>query len=202
MSLEKLNVCCNRIYKAIPLAYDESLSYLEMLMGILNSLNETIEQVQSNTDWINNYSGDLSDIQRAIELIEQNIITITNNVNKNTSDINQLRIDTMNAINDLNSSLRELINGNFNTLKIYVDNQDANLQEQIDNINIGAFTIYDPTTGTYNNVQTVVNNLYQLTNKDGLTASEFDGLDLTATAFDTYQITAYEFDSQGKIILV
>lgn len=202
MSLEKLNVCCNRIYKAIPLAYDESLSYLEMLMGILNSLNETIEQVQSNTDWINNYSGDLSDIQRAIEIINENITTLTTNVNKNTSDIITLRNDTINAINDLNTSLRELITGNFNTLKAYVDTQDSNLQDQIDNINIGAFTIYDPTTGTYNNVQTVVNNLYQLTNKDGLTASEFDTLDLTATAFDTYQITAYEFDSQGKIILV
>ena len=48
----------------------------------------------------------------------------------------------------------------------------------------------------------VINNLYQLTNKDGLTATEFDALDLTATEFDAYQITAYEFDSAGKTILV
>ena len=50
--------------------------------------------------------------------------------------------------------------------------------------------------------QTVINNIYELSNKDGLTASEFDALNLTASGFDAYQITAYEFDSQGKTILV
>ena len=38
--------------------------------------------------------------------------------------------------------------------------------------------------------------------QDGLTANEFDALNLTATSFDAYQITAYEFDSSGKVILV
>ena len=53
-----------------------------------------------------------------------------------------------------------------------------------------------------NDLQIVINNLYQAGNKDGLTASEFDALDLTANEFDAYQITAYEFDSAGKTILV
>ena len=95
-----------------------------------------------------------------------------------------------------------LINDNFNLLKDYVDYQDNILNEKIDNIQIGLIQIYDPTTGTIEPLQMVINNLYQLTNKDGLTATEFDALDLTATEFDAYQITAYEFDSAGKTILV
>ena len=201
MDLKPINVCCTRIYKAIPLAYDESLSYLEMLMKMCKELNETIEQVNANTDWINNYSGDLTEIQRKIATLEENVTILTQNVNQNTQDIQTLRNDTVNMINALKEELIALINGNFNSLKSYVDEKDSNLQYQIDNINIAATIIYDPTTGLQSPVQTVINNLYQLTNKDGLTASEFDGLDLTATAFDTYQITAYEFDSQGKIIL-
>ena len=47
-----------------------------------------------------------------------------------------------------------------------------------------------------------LNNLYGVSNKDGLTATEFDALELTATGFDAYNITAYEFDSSGKVILV
>lgn len=201
MSLKPLNVCCNRIYKAIPLAFDESLSYLEMLGAICNELNETIEQVNANTEWINNYSGDLTDIQNRLTIAEQNINTLTTNVNKNTQDIIDLRNETMNLVSSLRNELIEIINGNYNSLKNYVDMQDADLQYQIDNINIGATIIYDPTTGLPDTVQNVVNNLYQLTNKDGITASEFDLLELTVTQFESYNMTAYEFDSQSKTIL-
>ncbi len=89
----------------------------------------------------------------------------------------------------------------LHTLKNYIDVNVADLQYQIDNINIGATIIYDPTTGLPDTVQNVVNNLYQLTNKDGITASEFDLLELTVTQFESYDMTAYEFDSQSKTIL-
>lgn len=202
MDLKPINVCCNRIYKAIPLAFDESLSYLEMLGAMCKELNETIEQVNANTEWINNYSGDLSDLQARMEAIEINVNQLTIKVNENTNDIAVLRNETVNMINNLRNELISIINGNYNSLKSYVDEKDEYLQYEIDNINIAATIIYDPTTGLQSPVQTVINNLYQLTNKDGLTATEFDGLELTVTAFENYQITAYEFDSQGKTILV
>lgn len=201
MSLKPLNVCCNRIYKAIPLAFDESLSYLEMLGAITKELNETIEQVNANTEWINNYSGDLDDIQNRLTIAEQNINTLTTNVNKNTQDIIDLRNNTINLISALKNELIEIINGNYNSLKNYVDVQDNNLQDEINNINIGATIIYNPTTGSPDTVQNVVNSLYQLTNKDGITAGEFDTLELTASEFDSKDITAYQFDSQSKTIL-
>ena len=201
MGLQTLNVCCNRIYKAIPLAFDESLSYLEMLGAITNELNETIAQVNANTEWINNYSGDLSDIQTRLTQAEQNINTLTTDVNKNTADIEQLRQDTIQMLNELNTYLQNIINGNFNALKSYIDSNVENLQYQIDNINIGATIIYNPTTGLQDTVQDVINDLYQLTNKDGITAGEFDALELTCSGFEAYDITAYEFDSQSKTIL-
>ena len=201
MGLQTLNVCCNRIYKAIPLAFDESLSYLEMLGAITKELNETIEQVNANTEWINNYSGDLSDIQERLTQAEENIVTLTNNVNKNTEDIEQLRQDTIQMLNELNTYLQNIINGNFNVLKNYIDSEVDDLQDQIDNINIGATIIYNPTTGIPGTVQDVINDLYALTNKDGITAGEFDLLELTCSGFEAYDMTAYEFDSQSKTIL-
>ena len=202
MALETLNVCCNRIYKAIPLAFDESLSYLEMLGGILNNLNETIEQVQSNTNWINNYEGSLDSIYERLDIIESNVAILTTNVNVNTQAIATLRTDTINMINDLNNSLRTLINNNYDVLKSYIDTNVVDLQYQIDNINIGATMIYNPYTGLQESVQDVINYIYQSSNKDGLTCLEFDGLELSATQFDNYEITASQFDSEGKTILV
>ena len=104
-------------------------------------------------------------------------------------------------LNELNSYLTELINGNFTVLKNYVDSEVDDLQNQIDNINIGATIIYNPTTGQQDTVQDVINDLYQLTNKDGITAGEFDALELTCSGFEAYDLTAYEFDSQSKVLL-
>lgn len=200
MAIQTLNSCC-RIYKAIPLAFDESLSYLEQLCKMLNELNETIEQVNANTDWINNYSGDLDDLKNAVARIEGNIVTLTNNVSKNTADITQLYNYINAQISGLNESLQALINGNYTQLKNYVDYVANDLQEQIDNINIGATIIYNPTTGSQDTVQNVINDLYGLTNKDGIEAGEFDTLELTVTQFESYDLTAYEFDSQSKVLL-
>lgn len=200
MSIQTLN-CCNRIYKAIPLAFDESLSYLEMLCKMLHELNETIEQVNANTEWINNYSGDLNDIKQAIIRIEENVSLLTNQVNQNTESIANLYTYINEQIEGLNTSLQAIIEGDYNQLKDYIDIKIFDLQEQIDDIIIGEFTIYNPTTGNIDTLQNVVNDLYNLTNKDGIEAGEFDTLELTVSQFEAFDITAYEFDSQSKTIL-
>lgn len=41
-------LCTNYIYKAIPLAFDESLSYYEVLAGLLDYLRETIIPAVNN----------------------------------------------------------------------------------------------------------------------------------------------------------
>lgn len=138
-------------------------------------------------DYVDEYLESLDDVKQAIVVINENLDTLTSQVNANTN-----RIDYV----------IQLINENFTILKNYIDSQVAVLNDKIDNIQIGQIEIYDPTTGIISPLQTVINNLYGLSNKDGLTATEFDALNLTATEFDAYQITAYDFDSQGKIILV
>ena len=73
--------------------------------------------------------------------------------------------------------------------------------EKINNISIDSIILRDPTTGIFSNIQVVINNLYNTANTDGITASEFDGLELTASVFDSKQITASQFDTSGKSIL-
>ena len=205
--INNIKVCC--VQKVIPLAFDESLSYLEMLCAMLDKVNQTIDEVNRMSvivdnidinftdlyDKINNLNSDINNINNQLE-------NITSKVDTNTNNIVLLNNKIDNEINNLNNTLRQLIRDNFDTLKNYVDYQDFLLDEKINNIQIGAIDVYDPTTGILSPLQTVINNLYEIGNKDGLTATEFDALDLTASQFDNYEITAYEFDSQGKAILV
>ena len=153
--------------------------------------SELITNFENLKDYVDTYLTGLEEVKDAINIINNELDILTENVNNNTQ-----RIETV------NDNLTNLINENFNTLKSYVDLNVYELNQKIDNIQIGQIQVYDPTNGIFSPLQDVLNNLYGVSNKDGLTATEFDALELTATEFDAYQITAYEFDSQGKTILV
>lgn len=169
--------------------------YIKNIAGDVAGLTEEyttlMNSFQELKDYVDKYLVDVEDLKQAIEEINNTLDSVASQTASNTARIEQV-----------NTQLTSLINNNFNILKDYIDNQVVILNNKIDNIQIGQIELYDPTTGILSPLQTVINNLYGLTNKDGLTASEFDALELTASGFDAYQITAYEFDSQGKIILV
>ena len=149
--------------------------------NLVNELNEAFTELKN---YVDEYLVDVDQIKEQIALIQEQILGLNNKVES------------------YNTNLINLINNNFNILKAYIDDQIGSVNSRIDNLEIGAISVYNPTTGILQPLQDVINDLYGITNKDGLTATEFDGLELTATGFDAYQITAYEFDSQGKVILV
>lgn len=182
----------NYVYNSIPLAFDESLSYLEELSAILKKLNEVITQVNSNTEFIDTYESEYDELKRQLD----NLII---EVNERFEQIeNRLEIE----FRDLTNQVLTLIENNYIILKDYIDAKYDELNYKIDHISIDNIVLRDPSTGLFSNIQIVVNNLFNTFNVDALTCSEFEALDLTATGFDTYQITAYEFDTQGKTILV
>ncbi len=171
------------------------VEYLNEVIANDNAQNDAITELYNNyvalKDYVDTYLVDMDDIKAKLLLIDNEISLLSEKVDANTTEIGNVRID-----------LTDLINENYNLLKSYVDYNDAILDDKITNIEIGAISVYNPTNGLLQPLQEVINDLYGASNKDGLTATEFDALELTATAFDAYQITAYEFDSSGKTILV
>lgn len=182
----------NYVYNSIPLAFDESLSYLEELSGILKKLNEVILEVNATSEFLEKYKDQYDEVKR---MMEELIISINNRFTEIESDLES-------EFNQLTNQVLELIDNNYNILKNYIDEKYDDLDYKIEHISIDSIQLRDPSTGLVSNIQVVINNLFNTFNTDALTASEFDALDLTATAFENYQITAYEFDTQGKIILV
>lgn len=196
MELNKLHIPQCTMIKGIPLAFDESLSWLEQICAILKKLNETIDQVNKNTTWIDNYEDQYEKLQEEIDLINENLVIIQNDLNNKAT-----KTELQTAISNLNSELRNLISSEYNILKEYVDTEFENLQYQIDHIDVGNIMLYDPTTGLQSPIQVVVDNIYDQTRTEAITASEFDLLLLNATEFDSKEITAFNFDRYAKTLL-
>lgn len=194
----------------LPTSYVESMTYYEQLMWLCKYITDTVipaintnaEALQELKDYVDNYLHGFEELKVKVDALDVLVSALNSQTEENTQNIILLREKINNDINNLKVELEADINGAYDTLKAYVDYNIEDLNNKITNIQIGAISVYNPTNGLLQPLQEVLNDLYEVGNKDGLTASEFDALDLTATAFDSYEITAYEFDSEGKIILV
>lgn len=177
-----------------PISVDprDMMTDVEYLLGILKKLNEVIKQVNSNSEFIDKYSGKIEEIEAEIAALRNEMTEFENQINQDiTTRFNAIKVELDSAI------ATTLIRANA-----YTNAVAANLQEQIEAIVIGQITLFDPTTGIVSPLQVVIDNLYSANRSDALTATEYDALDLTATAYDAYELTAADYDQSGKSLLV
>lgn len=195
--ISNLKVCC--IQKVIPLAFDESLSYLETLLGVLNKLNETIDEVNKMAEVVDNINVNFDEINKQIALINAKLTEIENNFDVFEDRIkNEVDIELSNMYNQvvtLMNQYQTIFNNNLATLR-------TDLEAEIQSIELGNVIAYNPTTGEYENVSKVIQDVYDALRNNSVTCSEFDALELTATEYDALQISAYNFDVNGKTFLL
>lgn len=169
----------------------DMMTDVEYLLGILKKLNETIKQVNSNTEFITTYSGKIEEIEAEIASLRSEM----------TSFENQITLEISNRFAEIQIELRAMIATTLTQANAYTDALGNRLEEEIQNISLGQITVYDPTTGMLSPLQTVIDNIYGTTREEALTATEYDELQLTATAYDGYDLTAFNYDKYGKTIL-
>lgn len=176
-----------------PISVDpkDMMTDVEYLLGILKKLNEMIAQLNSNTAFIEEYSGKIEEIEADITALKNEMIEFESEINEEiTTRFNAIKLDLQSAISTT------LLQANA-----YTDATAANLREEIQAVSLGQITLFDPTTGSLNNLQVVIDNIYNTSREEALTATEYDGLQLSATTYDGYQITAFNYDRYGKTIL-
>ena len=117
----------NYIFKAIPLAFDESLSYYECLCGLLSFLKETvIPTVNNNADAIIEVQNLMTQLQNYVDNYFDNLDVqeeINNKLDKMVSDGTFDTIINQTLFNDLNNK----VNNNTNEItKIndYIENDE------------------------------------------------------------------------------
>lgn len=171
-----------------PFVYDSEESFLQMLRKFYQYLHELTKATK-----------DLSD---EVEQVKEDMDSLEESINEKIDQINELLVEYDLKIDRVANELRVYVDGQIVNLRNYVDSQDSILDARIKDIEIGKINLYDPTTGLYSPIQTVVNNLYDMSRQGAITASEYDALELTATAYDAYDLTANEYDTNAKTLLV
>lgn len=177
-----------------PISVDprDMMTDVEFLLGVLKKLNEVIKQVNDNTKFIDEYSGKIEEIEAEIVALRQEMNDFKNEVNESIAlQFAEIKVE-----------LQAMVVTALTQAKAYTDTVAAQLEEEIREISLGQISVFDPTTGFYSPLQTVIDNLYNASREDALTATEYDALDLTATAYDAYDLTATEYDKNGKSLLV
>lgn len=177
-----------------PISVDpkDMMTDVEFLLGVLKKLNEVIAQTNSNTEFINNYSGRIEELEAEMNALSEEMVQFKNEVNSSiATQFNEIKIE-----------LQSMIATALTQANAYTDTIAAQLEQEIQDVSVGAIDVFDPTTGIVSPLQTVINNLYDTGRTDALTATEYDALELTATAYDAYQLTAFEYDQNAKSLLV
>lgn len=177
-----------------PISVDpkDMMTDVEFLLGMLKKLNEVIKQTNQNTEFIDNYSGKIEEIEAEVAALRTEMSTFENNINQEIS----IRFNAMQM------ELRAMIATTLTQANAYTDSVAARLEQEIREISIGAISVFDPTTGIFSPLQLVIDNLYSSGRNNALTATEYDALELTATNYDGYQLSAREYDQDGKSLLV
>lgn len=168
------------------------MSDVEFLLGVLKKLNELIVQTNSNTEFIDKYSGKIEEIETEILSLRTEMSTFEDEIN---TEINT-------RFNAIKLELQGMVAAALIQANAYTDSIAEALRAEIREISVGQIIVFDATTGTYNSLQNTLDNLYNVSRVDALTATEYDALELSATAYDAYELTAQEYDRQGKTLLV
>ena len=213
---------CNKV---LPLVYDDSLSYYEVLCKVVDYLNTCID----NVNYLNDIYGPLTN---EVANLSQKLETLKNTVNASILELNQRC-----------TNLEDRQDEEFQALKTYVDNITAGLSTQILRLEAhyntlialyGSFKDYsdsgdlvtlnrskaytdakvrdilkyiedpriwfvvDPLDNTVKDIQTVINNLFNLLRWGAFTCLEFDSAGYTCEYIDSIGYTCSDFDYYGR----
>lgn len=117
-----------------------------------------------------------------------------------------LKADILNEIEQLKAEVRREINNFYDIMQAnntYMINWVENrIEEFINSLpEILTVQVYNPYRGEVTDIQTAINDLYEVASIWGLTAFQYDSLNLTASEYDALNLTAREYDTLGYKLL-
>lgn len=179
-------------FQPISVNPEDMMTDVEFLLGMLKKLNEVIKQTNSNTKFIDEYSGKIEEIEAEIENLRNEMISFEEDVNTNIAS----------QFMNIKLELQSMIATALTQANAYTDARFAVLEQEIQDISVGDIQVYDPTNGVLSPLQTVLNNIYGTSREDALTATEYDALEISATDYDGLELTAFDYDKYAKSILM
>lgn len=107
------------------------------------------------------------------------------------SELLRLKTDLTTQVTIQLQFLRRLIDLHDTNVKTWLEGR---LSEFLSEIPRGQTIVTNPTNGSLDSLQQTLFDMYDYYRTDGLTAQEYDNLQLTASEYDEQGLTAYEYD--------
>lgn len=158
----------------------------DLTAELKKALADTIAEVDATITQLR------KDVAAAIAGFENRFLELETQIKK---ELAETKAEVARAIIEL----RSVIEANNKFVFDYVENR---LQKFIDDLpEILTVQVYNPYRGEVTDIQTAVNDLYNMAAIWGLTASQYDSLGLTAQEYDSLGLTAQEYDTLGYKLL-
>lgn len=118
----------------------------------------------------------------------------------------ELKASILNEVEQLKADVRREVTELYNVMQAnneYVfETVENRLEEFIESLpEILTVMVYNPYRGEVTDIQTAINDLYEVAAIWGLTATQYDSLGLTASEYDAHGLTAREYDTLGYKLL-
>lgn len=207
-----------RCYKILPLAYDDSLSYYEVLCKVTGKLNEVIsalgeitdnddeikalaEKVNENILAINNLEGEYSEIHENLNVLQKDYGETKQLVESLNDIITHLNLNIDAKINHIDAKFTGRIDTLQNDINAELYVIEGEIDKIIDTINKKyAIDVYNYSANRRLSLDRNNTKLY-IDLENGISASEYETLNLTAEEYAKYAITALDYIKNASILL-
>lgn len=218
--------------KVLPLVYDNSLSYYEVLDKVVYKLNQVITDLNeletSISGLVDSMIGDkLAALKKELEAEINNVNTTLNNeIAKTNVNLSTLTDRVVNVEDTLNNVMEELatveqdLTAALNLLKdkinaiehdykladaniiIMFNNEVQRLEDEIQHMALQDVTVINPVTDQRDDLQNTLDDMMYALGVWRLKAGEYDNIGLTAGEYDAKNLTAWNYDFLGKWYLI
>lgn len=195
--------------------YDSDLGWLiDSMRDLIDEYNDILSKTNTNT-------ANIAELTKRVRVLESSWDSLQREFEALETHINEYVFTLVNSyFREVNSKIQRL-QENINTINALIVREkrdlvslieatdDANrswtmaeIQRIIDALpSYLSILVYNPVKGAITDINECIMDLYELSRVEGLTAVEYDTLDLTASEYDSLNLTAKEYDEWAKKLL-
>lgn len=128
--------------------------------------------------------------------IDNKIAQVVTQVNLKLQEVDIALRDLENKFNQFKTETRNIVIQYYNLGKAYTD---FKIEELINSLpELTTVYVFNPIKGRVTTLQEAINDLYDLGRPYGITAKEYDDLELTASEYDALEILAIDYDLYAR----
>ena len=220
--IENFKFWCNKV---LPLVYDDSLSYYEVLCKVVDYMNTAIDNLNYLNEIFAPLTGEIAQLETNFNQLKETVSASIIALNQRCTALEDAEEENYRALTLYVDSIRDglqaqmsVLEGEYNAIvalyqsfKSYVDSGDVRTFNQskaytdarlkdilayIDNPRI--WFVVDPLDNQVKDIQTVINELFDLITWGAFTCWDFDSSGYDCDYIDSIGYTCLDFDYYGR----